>query len=142
MTRESEQTHLWLTLRRLLRAEGIDADALSVDRLADALGVGRGTAQRIKAGHTNLTTETVNRLAERFGVPSGYMSEGAAGRVPDIDPQLAKGAATAQRDMAQYDRATFSPMAMHLAMTLDAIKDQGARTKAFAAAVEIGRAHV
>lgn len=60
---------LWLRIKALLKREGVDADAISVDRLMVVLRCSRGTAQRLKEGHTNLRQETMLQLAERFGVP-------------------------------------------------------------------------
>jgi len=68
MNADTPISPLWATLRKLLKSEGLDADSLSLDKLASALGVGRGTAQRIKAGHSNIRAETMHSLADRFAV--------------------------------------------------------------------------
>ena len=126
---------LWATLRRLLRSEGLDADSLSLDKLALALGVGRGTVQRIKEGHSNIRAETMHSLADRFAVSVAVIAQGA------IDPDLADAVDDLQQKIKSTDRDKFSPLAMHLAMSIDEIKDAEVRTKAFAAAaVAIQRA--
>lgn len=111
-----------------MKSEGLDADSLSLDKLASALGVGRGTAQRIKEGHFNIRAETMRSLADRFGVSVSVIAQGA------IDPILADAVDALQDKMKKTDRANFSPLAMHLAMAVDDIKDAEVRTKAFAAA--------
>lgn len=68
MNADTPISPLWATLRKLLKSEGLDADSLSMDKLASALGVGRGTAQRIKEGHSNIRAETMHSLADRFAV--------------------------------------------------------------------------
>lgn len=75
MSTNATITPFWLRLRSLLRAEGTDIDALSVDRLAATLQCGRGTAQRIKEGHTNLRRNTIIQLAERLGVSEAELLE-------------------------------------------------------------------
>ena len=128
MNAEPPISPLWATLRKLLKSEGLDADSLSLDKLASALGVGRGTAQRIKEGHFNIRAETMRSLADRFGVSVSVIAQGA------IDPILADAVDALQDKMKKTDRANFSPLAMHLAMAVDDIKDAEVRTKAFAAA--------
>lgn len=128
MNADTPISPLWATLRKLLKSEGLDADSLSLDKLASALGVGRGTAQRIKAGHFNIRAETMRSLADRFGVSVSVIAQGA------IDPILADAVDALQDKMKKTDRANFSPLAMHLAMAVDDIKDAEVRTKAFAAA--------
>lgn len=135
MTSKNRPSQLWETLRRLLRAEGVNADELSVDKLQEALGISRGTTQRIKEGHENITQKTVAQLAERFNVPRSYISDGAAGHLPDVDPRLVLAGSTAKDAASSYDRARLSSMAVHLAITLDSIKNQEKRVKAFANAV-------
>lgn len=128
MNADTPISPLWATLRKLLKSEGLDADSLSLDKLASALGVGRGTAQRIKEGHFNIRAETMRSLADRFGVSVSVIAQGA------IDPILADAVDALQDKMKKTDRANFSPLAMHLAMAVDDIKDAEVRTKAFAAA--------
>ena len=128
MNAETPISPLWATLRRLLRSEGVDADALSIDKLAASLGVGRGTAQRIKEGHSNIRTDTMHSLADRFAVPVAVIAQGA------IDPDLAGAVADIQDKAAKTDRDSLSLMALHLAATVDSIKNTEVRTKAFAAA--------
>jgi len=128
MNSETPISPLWVTLRRLLRSEGVDADSLTTDKLAASLGVGRGTAQRIKEGHTNLRADTMNSLADRFAVPVSVIAQGA------IDPGIDLAIDGLQRKAKQTDRDSLSLMALHLAATVDGIKNTETRTKAFAAA--------
>ena len=74
MNADTPISPLWATLRRLLRSEGLDADSLSLDKLALALGVGRGTVQRIKEGYSNIRAETMHSLADRFAVSVAAMA--------------------------------------------------------------------
>lgn len=129
MNAETPISPLWATLRKLLKSEGLDADSLSLDKLASALGVGRGTAQRIKEGHFNIRAETMRSLADRFAVPVSMIAQGA------IDPALSDPFDELSDRMKAADREKFSAMAMHLAMSIDAIKNPADQAKAFAAAV-------
>lgn len=129
MRPETTNSPLWSTLRRLLKSEGVDADSLSIDKLTAALGVGRGSVQRILNGHANLKAETMHKLAERFSVPVSAIAQGT------IDPLVDEVTTDFQRRIDYADRNSLSELALHLAVTIDAIKSPETRTKAFAAAV-------
>lgn len=75
MSSNATITPLWLKLRALLKKEGVVIDDLSVDKLAVALQCSRGTAQRIKEGHTNQRRDTIIHLAKRFDVSEAELLE-------------------------------------------------------------------
>lgn len=75
MSSNAKITPLWLKLRALLKKEGVVIDELSVDKLAAALQCSRGTAQRIKEGHTNQRRDTIVHLAKRFDVSEAELLE-------------------------------------------------------------------
>lgn len=75
MSSNATITPLWVKLRSLLKTEGVNIDSLSVDRLAAALQCSRGTAQRIKEGHTNQRRDTIVHLAKRFDVSEAELLE-------------------------------------------------------------------
>lgn len=82
MSNQPTITPLWMKLRALLKAEGVDIDELSVDKLASTLQCGRGTAQRIKEGHTNLRHNTIIHLADRFSVSDAELLD--VGEIPSF----------------------------------------------------------
>lgn len=139
---KSSQSHLWETVRRLMRSEGLNADDMSVDRIQMALGLSRGTTQRIMEGHENITRKTLAKIAERFQVPESLLAEGAAGHLSEVDPRLKSAWEKARAAADAVDREGLSTMAVHLASMLDSIKDQDKRTKAFADAVVALQPHI
>lgn len=135
MTSKRDISPLWALLRKLLRAEGIDADALSVAKLCKTLGIGHGSVQRIQEGHMNLTALTVSRLAERFNVPPSFIGDAIAGVATHDDLAMVRAANDLEATMSRVKASDFSPLALHLAMTIDEVKGAELKTKAFAAAV-------
>ena len=81
--------YVWKKVSALMKARGLSAESMSVDKLKVYLGIGRGSVQRIIEGHDNLRADTMAALAKKFGVATSEFAAPANGGTPDShDSQL------------------------------------------------------
>lgn len=79
MEKATQSGFVWTKVRSLMKARGVDADSMSVDKLQAHLGIGRGSVQRITEGHDNLRASTMAQLAKTFQVPASEFAAPADG---------------------------------------------------------------
>lgn len=106
--------------------------------LARELGVSDSYISALLNAKKPFGERTARKMESRLGMHSKWLDEprliddentiDGAGLIREADDRL-------QLEMDKADRSKFSPLAMHLAMTIDGIKDAEVRTKAFASAV-------
>ena len=106
--------------------------------LARELGVSDSYVSALLNGKKPFGERTARKMEERLGMHSKWLDETRL-----IGDDLPAGSDDPLRESADrlldrleaVDRATFGALAMHLAVTLEGIKDPEVQTKAFAAAV-------
>lgn len=74
--------YVWQKVSALMKARGLNASSMSVDKLQAYLGIGRGSVQRIIDGHDNLRAATMTALASKFGVAPSEFAAPAPGSKP------------------------------------------------------------
>lgn len=106
--------------------------------LARALGVSDSYISALLNSKKPFGERTARKMESALGLHTRWLDEP---RLIDDEPASSETAALQdaadklQLQIDQADRSKFSPLALHLAITVDAIQNPETRTKAFAAAV-------
>lgn len=106
--------------------------------LARELGVSDSYVSALLNGKKPFGERTARKMEARLGMHSKWLDEMRL--IGDTTPADNEGPMREPADrlferLETVDRATFGALAMHLAVTLEGIKDPEVQTKAFAAAV-------
>lgn len=106
--------------------------------LARELGVSDSYISALLNGKKPFGERTARKMEAALGMHSKWLDEPRLigdENVIDGEGLIREAAESLQLEMDKADRSKFSPLAMHLAVTVDGIRNPEARTKAFAAAV-------
>jgi len=102
--------------------------------LAEKIGRSPQQISDMKNGRRGFGEDIARDIEQKLGLPRYWLDVPHDGDDSQAD-RMAKADAQTDADIAEVDRSKFGPMAVHLAMSLDAIKNPADQAKAFAAAV-------
>lgn len=141
--RTPPNTRLWAKICEHLAAMGKDANSMSINKLADALGVGHGSVQRILDGHENLRADTIALVAKRLNTTSAMLisDDGVASIDSAVHATLVRNSLDESRQkessIAAQTQHDFSPQARRVARALDEISDGARRSQVALALLDI-----
>lgn len=102
--------------------------------LAEKIGRSPQQLSDMKNNRKGFGEDLARDIEQRLGLPRYWLDVPHDGDDSQAD-RMAKSDEASASSVANADRASFGPMAVHLAMSIDAIKNPADQAKAFAAAV-------
>lgn len=102
--------------------------------LAEKIGRSPQQLSDMKNNRKGFGEDLARDIEQKLGLPRYWLDVSHDSEDSQAD-RMAAAAKQSAEDVASVDRSKFGPMAVHLAMTIDTIKNPAAQAKAFAAAV-------